>query len=356
MGAYPTPCAFAGTAWQAERVMRIAMTLLVRDEADLIDTWLRYHLAQGVDVVIATDHNSIDGTSDILHDYARDGRVVVLRESGVQIRQSEWMTRMSRLAAADHAADWVIPSDADEFWWPRRGSFAEILYSVPHRFGVVRALMRSFVLRPGDGPVFERLTVRTRPTADLSSQYHAQVKVVHRGVGDATVETGNHDVEGAGLRLLREWFPFEVLHFPLRSVSQLVDKFTRRATTGQHTARAVDLLGRGELDTLLAETVVEDAALEAGLADGSLVRDVRLRDVLRALDDHGAVPACPPPTLLDDADLAIDADVALEHDSAMIAERRCTALEHAVALLEQRASLATRVRRRLGSLSPGADG
>ena len=96
--------------------------------------------------MLVTDHRSTDGTSEILGEHARDDRVVVIREERGGLRQAEWTTRMSRLAAVEHGADWVIPSDADEFWWPRDGSFAEILGAVPPRFGVVRGLMRHFVL------------------------------------------------------------------------------------------------------------------------------------------------------------------------------------------------------------------
>ena len=329
--------------------MRIVMTLLVRDEADIVETWLRYHLARGVDVVIATDHRSVDGTTDVLHEYARDGRVVLLHEDADVLRQAEWVTRMARLAATEHGADWVIPSDADEFWWPRAGSFEEILAAVPARFGVVRALQRQFVLRPGDGQFFERMTVRARPTADLSSPYHAQVKIAHRGVADAVVEVGNHDVAGTGLRLVREWFPFEVLHFPIRDERQLEAKFLRRATSpdGQHIVRALELLAKGERDVLLSETAVRDGELEGRLRDGSLARDVRLRDALRVLDADGRLPAAAELTVGDDADLAADAHVALEHDSAVIGERRCAELEHRVAVLEGHASLVTRAARRL---------
>ncbi len=42
--------------------MRIVLTLLVRDEADIIGSNLAYHLSQGVDFVIATDNGSRDGT------------------------------------------------------------------------------------------------------------------------------------------------------------------------------------------------------------------------------------------------------------------------------------------------------
>ena len=46
--------------------MRLVQTLLVRDEVDIVDTQIAYHLNAGVDFVIATDHESRDGTTDIL--------------------------------------------------------------------------------------------------------------------------------------------------------------------------------------------------------------------------------------------------------------------------------------------------
>ena len=39
----------------------LVLTLLCRDEADILDSMLRFHLAQGVDRIIATDNGSVDG-------------------------------------------------------------------------------------------------------------------------------------------------------------------------------------------------------------------------------------------------------------------------------------------------------
>ena len=88
--------------------MKMVMTLLVRDECDILDAHLRYHLERGVDFVIATDHRAGDGTTEILRGYERDGHLHLIRESGDAVQQAHWVTRMARLAANDFGADWVI--------------------------------------------------------------------------------------------------------------------------------------------------------------------------------------------------------------------------------------------------------
>src|SRR5262249_30645506 len=101
--------------------MKLVATVLARDEADIIDAQVAFHLNAGVDFVIATDNNSRDGTTEILEAYQRDGCLHLIREPAEGLRQGEWVTRMARLAATDFGADWGINSDADEFWWPRGG-------------------------------------------------------------------------------------------------------------------------------------------------------------------------------------------------------------------------------------------
>ena len=178
--------------------MRVVLTLLVRDEADVVEANLAYHLALGVDHVIVTDHRSSDGTTEILERFARDGRLTLIREESEELRQSDWVTRMARLAATEHGADWVINGDADEFWWPRDGALRDVLAAVPPRFGALRGLWRNFVPRPDDGrPFHERMTIRRRPASDLTDPFHAQVKVVHRAHPDVVVTQGNHDALGA---------------------------------------------------------------------------------------------------------------------------------------------------------------
>ena len=130
------------------------MTLLARDEADVVDAQVAFHLHAGVDFVIATDNASSDGTTEILERYERAGHLRLLREPGDDMRQAEWVTRMARLAATEHDADWVIHSDADEFWWPRGGSLKDVLAD---RAGPVRR--RPGLLAPL--PAASRTTARS---------------------------------------------------------------------------------------------------------------------------------------------------------------------------------------------------
>ena len=119
--------------------MKLVMTLLCRDVEDVVDAHLAFHLNAGVDFVIATDHRSEDGTTEILERYAHEGHVQLIREESEEFRQPEWVTRMARLAATDFGGDWVINSDSDEFWWPRGADLKDVLSAVPDRYGLVRA-------------------------------------------------------------------------------------------------------------------------------------------------------------------------------------------------------------------------
>lgn len=270
------------------------MTLLVRDEADVVDAQIAHHLSAGVDFVVATDNRSVDGTTEILERRESEGHLHLIHEPGDDLRQTEWVTRMARLAATDFGADWVINADADEFWWPQGESLKDVLEAVPPHFGVVRGAWRNFVPRPegGSESFAERMTVRYGAPSFHPHPLSTHLKSVHRAVPDVRVGRGNHEAFGQNLVALRGWFPFEILHFPVRSlehcrrkyVTQFValEKNAEKGIPG-HMADAYRAYLEGDLDSFYAPLVVDDTALERGLADGRYAMDTRLRDRLRGL-------------------------------------------------------------------------
>ncbi len=80
--------------------MMLVLTLLCRDEADILESMLRFHLAQGVDRIIATDNGSVDGSLEVLQRFERRGQLTLLQEAEHTHDQAVWVTRMARLAAA----------------------------------------------------------------------------------------------------------------------------------------------------------------------------------------------------------------------------------------------------------------
>jgi len=280
------------------------MTLLVRDEEDILEAHLRYHFAAGVDFVIATDNRSEDGTKEILRAHEREGRLLLFEEDGDNYDQGRWVTRMARLAATEHGADWVINSDADEFWWPDEGDLKAVFEAVPPTHLAVKARIRNFVPRPpSTEPFFRSMTARVRePTtkgATTEPRREPAAKVCHRALRDIELGRGNHAAFRRRLfwrrRLPAPRAPLTVLHFPVRSYAQFANKIEK---TGAAMARNGKLPAaskawparvlyeaflRGELKAHYERLVCDDDAIRAGIADGTLVLDQRLRDRLDVL-------------------------------------------------------------------------
>jgi hypothetical protein len=341
--------------------MKLVMTLLARDEADIVESWLSFHLNAGADFVVATDNRSVDGTTEILERYEREGHLHLIREPGEDLRQNEWVTRMARLAATDFGADWVINSDADEFWWPRGASLRDVLAAVPPRYGTVGAFLRTFGPPPRDGgesELFaERMTTRfsaLAPINDPASLFKPIRKVIHRAIPEIQVARGNHALVDSPFASLRGWYPVEVFHFPIRTLAQCehkaqlqgtaFEKYIARPPTAYH-ANMFEALKAGRIAEYYDALVLPEDEIERGVAQGRIVVDTRLRDALRALQEREAAPLVfPTPSLVDDATYAVEAAVLGEADVVRL-QRRLDTLERRLLTLELR--LPTRVYRKV---------
>jgi hypothetical protein len=267
--------------------MKLVMTLLLRDEEDIVRENLDFHLAQGVDRVIVTDNGSEDATVEILREYEAQGAVRLLLEPADDYSQGRWVTRMARLAAAE-GADWVINNDADEFWWPRCGTLASTFEGLGDEVGIVVAHRTNFAPCPEDGRRFwERMTARERESLNPLGK-PLPPKVAHRAHPEITVVQGNHRVEGPDLGGRVDDGSIEILHFPMRTYAQFENKIVKGGRayarnpelphrTGRTWRRLYELWEQGELRDHYDGQVVN------GPGRDDLVEDTRLRDYLRAL-------------------------------------------------------------------------
>ena len=273
--------------------MKLVMTLLVRDEEDILDDHLRYHFAQGVDHVIVTDNLSVDRTPEILAGYQAEDRVSVIREESDDYSQRKWVTRMARSAFLDHGADWVVNSDADEFWWPLGGNLMSTLAALPPEVGFVRVPRTDFVPVADDGrPFYTRMVARDSESVNALGR-PLPPKVCHRGHSEIEVSQGNHTASGLDLEVFEGPCPIVIFHFPLRSYKQFENKivkggraYERNTELGPSTGDAWRNLYRlyqaGGLHDYYQSRERSAAEIEEGLQSGTLVRDDRLRRFLES--------------------------------------------------------------------------
>jgi glycosyltransferase involved in cell wall biosynthesis len=178
---------------------RLAMTLLVKDEVDMIEENLRFHKAMGVDYFIVTDNNSTDGTLELLRRYQAKGWIKeIIEERATNYEQKQWVDRMVWLAKTRYKADWVINADADELWYTPTGNLKATLSAT--RANVLQCELRN--VYPDEAQPFTRWdrVVKAVPEQEAYglSRYslfeRQNYKVAHRTAGYVQISMGNHKV------------------------------------------------------------------------------------------------------------------------------------------------------------------
>jgi glycosyltransferase involved in cell wall biosynthesis len=267
--------------------MKLVMTLLVRDEEDILRQNLDFHLARGVDEFILMDNLSVDGSASIAREYERAGVLKYMFQPQDDYSQGRWVTQMARRAVEELNADWVINSDADEFWCPHAGSIKDALATVRADAAAASVERMNFVTRLDNGePFWQRMDVR-RATSVNSLGGPLTSKAAHRGATDVVVEQGNHSVSLGGQLAPCAPAPITILHFPIRSRAQFFNKIIKGGAAyarnteldyaiGETWRYLYQLYQEGTLDQVYETELMTEEQIALGLAAGVLVRDERL--------------------------------------------------------------------------------
>lgn len=203
------PLPAAGGVWA------IAM---VKNESDIIDSTVRHLLEQGVENFLVMDNGSDDDTLEILRGLEQE---IPGFHVGIDSEPAHYQgAKMTALADAVRraGATWVIPFDADEYWYGVDATLVEVLSRT--RASVVEALIHN-VYPATDGGW------------QVDDQPQHLSKVAFRAHPFATMGEGNHDVArpGAWSTQLR------ILHVSWRSYAQ----FSRKLRGGAEALELTDL-------------------------------------------------------------------------------------------------------------------
>lgn len=191
--------------------------LMVKNEADVIEHTLRHAVAQGVDHVLAVDNGSSDGTLEILQRLASSLPIHVGFDREIAYYQSEKMTFLTRWAGR-RGADWVIPMDADEFWFAAGTTLGEHLRRTSA--DILEAEMFNLFPTP-ENPLPSGLDGKLR----FDHARHILGKTALRAHPMAWLSMGNHE----GLRPGMTGGGLFIAHLPWRSEEQFVRKVRQGA-------------------------------------------------------------------------------------------------------------------------------
>ena len=287
------------------RGVKVVGVYLVRNEVDLIETNLRYHLATVLDEALIIDNGSSDGTLELLVELADELPLQVSSEGG-SMYQSARVTRLARFAT-QQGADWVLPIDADEIWVAGDQPFRSVLEEAPADaralfVDVLTFVQRHDVLaaRPG---VLATMTMRPEQTLGTPEEASRLVrageigwlelpytpKCVHRATPDVFVAAGNH------LSGVTGGIPTDALtclHAPLRARSVLAQKIDhgRRlleergsAEAGWHLKLWWQMAREGTLDREWSALSFLDGAITVNGTRRELAHDDRLQRAVEAV-------------------------------------------------------------------------
>ncbi|ROU03364.1 glycosyltransferase family 2 protein [Histidinibacterium lentulum] len=286
---------------------RIVMTLLVRDEVDIVFDTLAWHLGQGVDHVIATDNGSSDGTTEILEDFAAAGALTLLHEPSSDYRQGIWHTRMAELARDRHGADWVLPTDADEFWMttgdrPLRAALA----AIPADVDLVRCGRRNLMGSREDvaamdwpdalvwraDPVLELAEPRKLDPAPLDPPllyYGLPSKLILNPARLVEIGRGAHEADVAGEARGIRTDEIVLYHAPFRdraefeaSNARIADAVERDPAAGRMTSWKSRRWQKMSPEEAFAEALPDAGTLSRDIRSGRVRLDTRLRDAVAA--------------------------------------------------------------------------
>lgn len=275
----------------------VYMTLLVKNEEDILEENLLFHKYMGIDGFIITDNGSSDRTGDIIKKYVLKGWIKeVIYDDSPGYLQTMHVDRMIRIARDKFHCDWIINCDADEFWYCTKRKYRRILCDTGHNV----LLCRIYNMLPSENEAFWKSPWRIVKSADKEKYglldynlYTEQIsKVIHRGKGYKQIAAGNHNIKML-VKSIGYTEDIVIYHYNVRSQEHFIRKMVGGGAElekrpvknmGQHWKYFFDLSNKEDFDEAKAyDAYIGRKVVETFKQENIIMKDETISDIMKKI-------------------------------------------------------------------------
>jgi glycosyltransferase involved in cell wall biosynthesis len=284
--------------------IKLVMTLLVRNEEDIIADNIHFHASVGVDAFVVLDNASDDNTADIVRSLQDQYDITMMYEPAKTYRQRQWVTRLAHFAKKKLGADWVMSNDADEFWVPKSGNLKS---GLDRKGSVVRCprynMMMTREMVGADQPYYTSTLHVRNPIqwdyedTDFQQTMATYLRAVPENVavnlhGFIRMLSGNHSAWHIARGFKRTWSDnITVYHYPIRDYEgfekRIIDR--REIIRSPEATRVLskryqiwsDLYDQNRLREVYDRFLLTGGDIETFIKTGILVEDTAGRDAIK---------------------------------------------------------------------------
>lgn len=210
--------------------MKLFSITMVKNEIDIIETFIRYHISL-LDGMVILDNGSTDGTVEIINNLIKEGLpIYLIFDDNPSYDQSAITTNMFYASLQQFKPDYVLPIDVDEFLVTDLGKSVRLVLEKQLHQNALFFLNWITYIPTGEDDLNELNPLkRIVHRREVQHNYDEKV-IIPASIAlkyHITIRQGNHDIDGVPIGSINRvnLKNLNLAHIPIRSEAQVKSKY-----------------------------------------------------------------------------------------------------------------------------------